>query len=47
MRSSRNTPATLPEISGPGWIAGIRQPMLDPFEVWPDGYRLADTRDAR
>jgi trans-L-3-hydroxyproline dehydratase len=33
----------MPIISGPGWITGVSQYMLDPNDPWPSGYRLADT----
>lgn len=39
--------AIVPEISGRGWITGTHQHMLDPFDPWPQGYRLSDTWGAR
>jgi trans-L-3-hydroxyproline dehydratase len=36
-------PAIIPEISGRGWATGIHQHMLDPDDLWPEGYRVNDT----
>ena len=36
-------PAVLSEISGRGWIHGIRQIGIDPTDPWPEGYWLSDT----
>jgi proline racemase len=35
--------AIVPEIAGQAWITGTHQHTLDPFDPWPEGYRLADT----
>jgi len=36
-------PAVIPSITGRAWITGTHQLMLDPDDLWPGGYRLADT----
>jgi proline racemase len=36
-------PAILPAIRGRAWITGTHQIMSDPFDPWPEGYRVADT----
>ena len=35
--------AIIPEVSGRGWITGTHQYLLDPYDPWPEGYRLTDT----
>ncbi|MFK8074942.1 MAG: proline racemase family protein [Granulosicoccus sp.] len=35
--------AIRPFISGRGFITGTHQHMLDPYDPWPEGYRLSDT----
>ena len=40
-------PAIIPKISGRAWITGMHQYMLDPDDLWPQGYRLSDTWGAR
>ena len=35
--------AIIPSISGRAWITGVHQHLLDPSDLWPGGYRLADT----
>ncbi len=37
------TQAIIPEITGRAWITGTHQHMLDPDDLWPEGYRLSDT----
>lgn len=32
-----------PLISGKAWITGTHQHMLDPYDPWPQGYKVADT----
>jgi trans-L-3-hydroxyproline dehydratase len=39
----RSRPAIVPIVSGPPWITGVSQYMLDSADPWPLGYRLADT----
>lgn len=36
-------PAIVPSLSGRGFVTGTHQHMLDPYDPWPDGYRLSDT----
>jgi proline racemase len=36
-------PAVISSIAGRAWITGTAQPMLDPDDPWPGGYRLSDT----
>lgn len=35
-------PAILPEISCRAWVPGTHQPLLDPADPRPEGYRLSD-----
>jgi len=35
--------AILPTIRGRAWITGTHQIMRDPFDPWPEGYRVGDT----
>lgn len=37
-----NYEAILPTISGRGWITGYKQPVLDPTDPYPEGFRVGD-----
>ncbi len=36
-------PAIVPAIRGRAWITGFHSYVVDPFDPWPEGYRVADT----